>query len=286
MIKRTITGALIFLVTAGVLVAEYFWGSRWFSAVWAIVTVICVIETNRALKKKLPVAVTVLSVIYALALSALSAGEAFGIKINDISQKEYLSAVCFFILATAFCITGRKDNDSVIYTALLTVYPVMPLVSLQKLALLTAENAPYRGITLLVLVFAVASLTDVFAYLFGRFFGRRKLTTVSPNKTVEGALGGLLGGIIGSALVFVVFETLSVMNLGIKPNSPVVFYVLAGIIGSAFTQTGDLIASMLKRTAGIKDYSRLLGSHGGFMDRFDGTMMSAVLVYLLAVIAL
>ena len=148
-----------------------------------------------------------------------------------------------------------------------------------------AQLLPYNAIGL-AFVFAVSAFTDVFAFIFGISFGKHKLCPeISPKKTVEGAIGGLFGGLVGSAVVFFVFDffklfgpqcgltfhDLSTFNL-------VLVYVLIGLIGSVMTQLGDLVASMVKRYCGIKDYSHVLGSHGGIMDRLDGVMFNSVFV--------
>lgn len=146
---------------------------------------------------------------------------------------------------------------------------------------------PYNAIGL-ALVFAVSSLTDAFAYLIGSLFGKRKLCpTISPKKTVEGAIGGILGGLLGSALVYLVFEIIlpligmpqfGLASFNLSFINRILAYVLIGIFGSVLTQIGDLLASLVKRNCGIKDYSHILGAHGGIMDRFDGILLNSVFV--------
>ncbi|MCH5153456.1 MAG: phosphatidate cytidylyltransferase [Clostridiales bacterium] len=142
----------------------------------------------------------------------------------------------------------------------------------------------------LALVFAVSTFTDVFAYFVGSLFGKHKLCPeISPKKTVEGAIGGVFGGVLGSALVFFVFDFwhffgygaqfgLTFDGLGLSTLNTVLTYTLIGLLGSVATQIGDLLASLIKRYCGIKDYSRLLGEHGGIIDRFDGIMFNSVFV--------
>ena len=139
-------------------------------------------------------------------------------------------------------------------------------------------------------MFAVSSFTDVFAYFVGSIFGKHKLCPdISPKKTVEGAIGGIVGGILGSALVYFVFDFwhffgygaqfgLTFEGLGLSTFNTALTYSLIGLFGSVATQIGDLLASMIKRYCGVKDYSRILGEHGGIMDRFDGIMFNSVLV--------
>lgn len=140
----------------------------------------------------------------------------------------------------------------------------------------------------LALVFAVSTLTDTFAYFVGGLFGKHKLCPdISPKKTVEGAIGGVFGGILGAALVFFLFDFFHVFGkqfgltyegLGLSTFNVVLTYVLTGLVGSVATQIGDLLASMVKRYCGIKDYSRILGEHGGIIDRLDGIMFNSVFV--------
>ncbi len=137
-------------------------------------------------------------------------------------------------------------------------------------------------------VFAVSTFTDTFAYFVGGLFGRKKLCPeISPKKTVEGAVGGIIGGLLGSFLVFVLFDWTKVFGpqfgltfegLNLSTTNTVLTYVIIGLFGSVATQVGDLLASMIKRYCGIKDYSRLLGEHGGIIDRLDGIMFNSVLV--------
>ena len=140
----------------------------------------------------------------------------------------------------------------------------------------------------LAFVFAVSTFTDTFAYFVGSLLGKHKLSPeISPNKTVEGAIGGIFGGMLGSTLVFFVFDYFKLFGeqfgltfdgLGLPVFQIVLTYVLIGILGSVATQIGDLLASLVKRYCGVKDYSRILGEPGGIMDRFDGIMLNAVLV--------
>ncbi|MCM1290026.1 MAG: phosphatidate cytidylyltransferase [Corallococcus sp.] len=151
----------------------------------------------------------------------------------------------------------------------------------------SAQLLPYNAIGL-AFVFAVSSFTDMFAYFVGGLFGKHKLCPeISPKKTVEGAAGGVFGGLVGSLIVFLLFDLFHVFGpqfgllykgLGLNVAAVAVIYVVIGLFGSAMTQIGDLLASLVKRYCGIKDYSRLLGEHGGIMDRFDGIMLNAVFV--------
>ena len=133
------------------------------------------------------------------------------------------------------------------------------------------------GAALVLLPFVLTWTSDTGAYLVGRAMGRRKLMpSVSPGKTVEGSIGALLLTMIVS-WVFVEYVLIPQAQLGMRTESALLF----GILISAGVQLGDLVESMLKREAGVKDSSRLLPGHGGILDRFDGLLFALPLAWLL-----
>ena len=123
------------------------------------------------------------------------------------------------------------------------------------------------------LIFIGSWMTDTAAYYSGKFLGKTKLCPeVSPKKTVEGSLGGLLGSMICCAILGVVAKqyiaTISIYH-----------YLIIGALCGCFSQFGDLVASSVKRYVGIKDYSNLIPGHGGILDRFDSILFSGTVVY-------
>jgi phosphatidate cytidylyltransferase len=133
------------------------------------------------------------------------------------------------------------------------------------------------GTMLVMFPIAVTWATDTGAYAFGRMFGKHKLIpSVSPAKTVEGALGGLLIAAVG-AWLYVQFLLKPFAHLSMLPLSIVAFGLIVGFVG----QVGDLAESLLKRDAGVKDSSKLLPGHGGILDRFDSLLFVLPIAYLL-----
>jgi len=130
----------------------------------------------------------------------------------------------------------------------------------------------FAGFRFILVIFVAIWICDTFAYGFGRLFGKNKLfEKVSPNKTIEGGIAGVIGSIIILILVKV---------LGILPFSwfeAVLFGIVIGIIG----QIGDLVESWFKRDAGVKDSSTLLPGHGGMLDRFDSIIFVSPAMFLL-----
>jgi phosphatidate cytidylyltransferase len=122
----------------------------------------------------------------------------------------------------------------------------------------------------------VAWLGDTGAYFAGHRYGKRKLLpTVSPAKTVEGAIGGLVGSMIGAGA----FALLLLQPTGI-PLAPLPAMILGGLIGAG-AQLGDLAESLLKREAGVKDSGTVFPGHGGVLDRFDAIFVALPLTYFL-----
>ncbi len=122
-----------------------------------------------------------------------------------------------------------------------------------------------------LLPFALTWFCDTFAYGVGMTLGRHKLASViSPNKTVEGAIGGILGAMVAGFFSKIIFAS----YLGW--TDAIALGVLVGIFG----QVGDLLESAMKRDAGIKDTSRIIPGHGGALDRFDSFIFTVPLIYL------
>lgn len=300
--NRYLMSVLIAILFVGlVLVTEF--ADRLYSAILLCIIIgICVLETRYAMGTKIPQQFDALIWIYAIL---------FGVPYFLFG---YVGVVLFtlliFIIGVTVAVINNHSQWVLQNFAFILVYPALLLSTLlyinrseasrvtEQVLELEAHGLieksvmgdyllPYNTVGL-ALVFGVSCLSDVFALVFGVLFGKRKLAPdISPNKTVEGAIGGLVGGIIGAGLVFLLFEGLPLMGIQLfRAGLPVdlalgykiLDYCLIGIFGSCCTQIGDLLASWVKRECGVKDYSRLLGSHGGFMDRFDGIMLNSVFV--------
>jgi phosphatidate cytidylyltransferase len=112
----------------------------------------------------------------------------------------------------------------------------------------------------------IAWASDTGAYFAGRFFGRHKLAPrVSPAKTIEGALGGLLASLTGALAAHFWF----------LPTLPLVDALVLAAVANVFGQAGDLVESLVKRSTGVKDSGNILPGHGGMLDRVDALMFTA-----------
>ena len=153
----------------------------------------------------------------------------------------------------------------------------LPLVSvmLPGLCMLGLQKAPgqVNQSMLLLLAFGVPLIGDTMAYFIGRRFGKRKLCpAVSPNKSIEGAVAGLVGSVAWSLVTAGFFSFFG-------PLPPLWHFPVLGLLGGVAGQMGDLFASLVKRHCGIKDFSNIIPGHGGMMDRLDSVYWTAVIIY-------
>lgn len=167
-----------------------------------------------------------------------------------------------------------KDAKSVAMRFFVPLLGVLP-IPLALSSLYWLRIMPW-GHLLVLLPIVVTFLTDSGAYFVGVFMGKRKaFPNVSPNKTVEGCVGGIVIGTIGVLAYGLIIQYFTDITFSIPT------LLILGIVGSVITEAGDLAFSLLKRKLGIKDYGNLIPGHGGMLDRFDSMIFSAPAMYLL-----
>lgn len=298
MIKRILTGSLIFLLTA-LMIASRFISIYFFDLFVMLISFTATYEMLKIYIKKdetvLPIknrSYIILSLIYCyIAYLCYSAAKTI------LYALIYQIIAILFIFIIAFIIDIiylsklRKrnyeiENSKLLFSTFTTLkimlYPITLISTLYGFGL-SGMNITF-GVIMVVLVFVVTMFTDVFAYAIGLSFHKGVLASqISPKKSISGAIGGLLGGIIGALSVFLVCEY-------VLKNNPfevygqvktIVFFALAGVMGSVCTQIGDLVASYVKRNAGIKDYGSIFPGHGGMMDRIDGLMFTSTFIFIM-----
>ncbi len=130
------------------------------------------------------------------------------------------------------------------------------------------------GNYLIWLVFLTAWSTDTFAYFTGFLFGKRKLCPhISPKKTIEGAIGGILGSFVMTMIFAYYLRYFHGINVELS------HIIILSIFSSIISQFGDLTASIIKRYFGVKDFGKIFPGHGGVLDRFDSILFTAPFVY-------
>ncbi|MCX7923902.1 MAG: phosphatidate cytidylyltransferase [Clostridia bacterium] len=183
----------------------------------------------------------------------------------------YFSFTIFIFIVVLFSITIFMHDKYNLNDISLTVFGIFYVVFLFSFVVLT-RNVD-NGKFFIWLVFIGAWATDTFAYFAGRFFGRRKLLpAISPKKTVEGAIGGVIG-CIAITVAYGLFINRYVEGIAVYN------YVILGLLNGIIAQIGDWAASAIKRYVNIKDYGKIMPGHGGVLDRFDSILFIAPVVY-------
>lgn len=120
--------------------------------------------------------------------------------------------------------------------------------------------------------------SDTFCYFVGKFFGTRKLAkNLSPNKTIEGSIGGIVGACLVGVFYAIFFPNNYYYLLSINL---IIMYAIIFSVLALFSQIGDLVASAIKRQNDVKDFGDLIPGHGGVMDRFDSILLTAPVFYI------
>lgn len=183
-------------------------------------------------------------------------------------------ALALFIVFAQACLV-LFFNQLELEDVIVTIYGLLYVPFLLGFILLVREFA--LGQYFVWLIFTAAFGCDTFAYLTGVTIGRRKLVgSPSPSKSVE----GLIGGVLGAALVGFVYGFFIMHFRDPGVEGFILICVIVSLIGAIFCIFGDLAASAIKRRKDIKDFSSLLPGHGGVMDRVDGVLFVAPVVYL------
>lgn len=161
---------------------------------------------------------------------------------------------------------GKINSKDVLVSAFVTIFISLfigTLISIRKLDKF-----------IVLLPFVCAWLSDTGAYFVGSMMGKHKLCeNISPKKTIEGAIGGLIFASLGSVGFITVMTKFAPNNLAI------IKFALIGLFVGALSQFGDLIFSCIKRDSGKKDYGSILPGHGGILDRFDSVLFVVPFVY-------
>ena len=169
---------------------------------------------------------------------------------------------------------GKITFEDISYTFFSLIYIIGLIVFIPLIFWLKNGNL------LIWYVFIAAWGTDTFAYIIGKHFGKHKFSKISPNKTIEGCIAGILGAIIITVVFSIFMNNLYDMNINYKLIS------IMGLVLSLVGQIGDFAASVMKRHFEVKDFSNLFPGHGGMVDRIDSVIFIAPFAYLFITILL
>jgi len=266
MIKRIITG----VVAAPFAVLIFWLGGIVMQVVVTLIILAGMHELFRAFSKNW---VPVHFVGYAFALIYMAFIQTF------MDGNSFFLFFTAFILAvlTVLVLFHKKVSVNDCAVTIFGFFYVCVLMSTVYLV----RNIEELGVFVIWIVFISAWGTDTGAYFVGVNFGKHKLTSLSPKKTVEGVVGGVVTAALVSALYGLALSRFSPLDMPL-----VLPLAIIGAGGAVLSIIGDLSASAVKRGTGIKDFGSIFPGHGGIMDRFDSVLFTAPSVYLLTVLIL
>ncbi len=229
------------------------------------------------------------------AAAALCADEGFRMFLHGARDRTGGVALALLVFLSAALLPGSLAAPAVFVCVLLSVFHVLPGAAdpaeKARRAATLCLGAVYvggllstyprtlllpRGEHWVLLGILAVAVGDTMAYFTGKAVGRRKLApAISPGKTVEGAVGGLLGSVVGAVLY----------AHGFLPEVTAGYAAAAGAAVGLFGQAGDLFESLVKRAAGVKDSGTILPGHGGILDRADGILAAGPVLYLFAALS-
>jgi phosphatidate cytidylyltransferase len=180
-----------------------------------------------------------------------------------------LTATLFVSIKCLFFLFGKTQRplDLLSKYVYLIGYVILPIILITKIPLITTDYNCKTIISIFILIWA----NDTFAFVVGKSIGKHKLfERISPKKTIEGFVGGLIFALIFSVIIakYFIFE-------------PVFLWIGISLVVSIFGTIGDLIESKFKRLAGVKDSGKIMPGHGGILDRLDSIIFVAPFVFLL-----
>ncbi len=290
MLKRYVTGiAYMAVLLAFFVLRVHFAEPLFFDLLILLFAVIGTFEMCRALGDRIDLVQKVLVQIF-------SAGTLLAYCVSDaVYQRQgiapnYSPNIAFVVFVTGVALLfsllvfrhEKTSLASVGYSTLAYLFP-----SLFLLVLAGVNHMPKYSEVGILFIFVLCPCADAFAYFAGRLLGKRfpmkMAPTVSPNKTVVGAIGGFFGAAIGAVGLFYAYYGLSKLNIlpwwdlfGNPAN--LILFVALGVLTTAFAEAGDLVESAVKRRLDIKDMGNLLPGHGGILDRIDSALYACLIV--------
>ena len=266
LLKRIITGVVGICVLVPFIIFSGSWPLVLLNVLMSTIAVYELLKCTGMLKK------------LAVALPSFAVALEAQLLVRVFDADKYLAVMLLSYMAFAVAMMtvsvfskGEIKLSDLAQSVLMTVYVSFGFASL---ILLRDMNKKF-GIVLFLLAFMIPWICDAMAYFVGVFFGKHKMIPdVSPKKTVEGAIGGIVGTVVVTAIFGIV------MHIGFGKEPSYLLLLGLALVGGFVSQWGDLIASLLKREYGVKDYGSLFPGHGGVMDRFDSLFSVSIFIYI------
>jgi len=256
--REILIRALSGIVYIAVIIGSILYSKESFYLVFYLLMMLCLYEFKNLIHLSYKWTFVVATLIYVNSLDT---------PILDFKYLHFLLIISLFIpvIYQLFKSKIPLTSSKLGHYFLALAYIALPFAMLIQIPFIEHSYHP----EIIISVFVLIWVSDTFAYLVGSNMGKTKLyKKVSPNKTIEGALGGLVAAFIGSYIISLYLTEIAALH-----------WVIIAIIVFGFGLLGDLIVSKFKREAGVKDSSNFIPGHGGFLDRLDSIIFAAPFVY-------
>ncbi len=207
-------------------------------------------------------------------------------------QKRILTSIIILPISIFFILKGGNYIVSFLYAILilgnfeafsafkrkLSIIIIDVILVMALLALLHLRNDTASSFFLLLWIIILTIFSDVGGYIFGKIFKGKKISKISPNKTISGIIGSFIFAVLSVFFISFIMSSMSGLenNFFLKPK-----YFIIALLFSFAAQLGDLFISYFKRLEKLKDTGKILPGHGGIFDRIDGLMFVVILAYIL-----
>ena len=269
MLRQRVLSAVIFLP---ILFASIWFGNPWFSVVVAIAALLGVIEFYAMVARREWHPLTFFGTLWTLffIFNAYYAPKYSSNNIYILVTSALITSAVALSLVRVLFLRSSGEKVMVSWAASVAGIFYMGWLLSYWVLIMNSYGGDWDGRDWVILALFSTFAVDTTAYFIGRAWGRHKMApTVSPGKTWEGAIGGLVG-----AMVAVVVLAL-ILDIDISYSE----MVIVGVLIAVFAQLGDLAESKLKRSMGAKEASNLIPGHGGILDRVDSVVFTGVVVY-------
>lgn len=281
MVKRIVVGVIAALIAIGIIALR---NTPVLPVALAFLSCVATYEIEKCVRLKNKAVMGVSLVFSALVPIYYTYATALvdrGITIPVTAVLAIYVLAMFVLMLTNYKSTKFEDIAAVLVASIFVPWAFSTLSMLCMIDKRFPEHFDgHHGVFYILFALFCALISDTFAYFTGKFFGKHKLTEISPKKTVEGAVGGVVGAVISCVILFAIFDNCFFTVHTITYLEVILMSLVLAVVGIC----GDLSASVIKRNFGVKDFGNLFPGHGGVMDRCDSILFVSAALYALIVL--
>lgn len=281
MVKRIVVGVIAAIIAIGIIVLR---NTPVLPVALAFLSCVATYEIEKCiqLKNKAVMGVSlVFSALVPVYYTYAPALAARGITLPVTAILAIYVLALFVLMLTNYKNTKFEEIAAVLVASIFVPWAFSTLAMLCMIdKQFPAHFDGHHGVFYILFALFCALISDTFAYFTGKFFGKHKLTEISPKKTVEGAVGGVVGAVVSCVILFAIYDNCFFTVHTVTYLEVVLMSLVLSVAGIC----GDLSASVIKRNFGVKDFGNLFPGHGGVMDRCDSILFVSSALYALIVL--